>query len=168
MNPDAQRKRKANLSLGAGYSHQQVRGYPKILMRMRASLNSLSALTWGTWPRSSSPHNLQSIGKTASKRQARIVCPRNFDSTVGTIPLTEDDIPEAPIASGRDVIRGEATAKIPVQLGVKPANSSILVKEMICYSQTKEERTLTGSALSVHMGKILVAGGGFEPPTFGL
>jgi hypothetical protein len=25
-----------------------------------------------------------------------------------------------------------------------------------------------GLALSVHMGKILVAGGGFEPPTFGL
>ena len=30
-----------------------------------------------------------------------------------------------------------------------------VVKEMICYSQTKEkeERTLTGLALSVHMGK---------------
>ena len=48
------------------------------------------------------------------------------------------------------------------------SNGSKLVKEMICYSQTKEERTLTGLALSVHMDEILVAGGGFEPPTFGL
>lgn len=34
---------------------------------------------------------------------------------------------------------------------------------MICYSQAKEERTLTGLALSVHMFEVLVAGGGFEP-----
>ena len=36
------------------------------------------------------------------------------------------------------------------------------------YSQTKEQKTLTGFALSVHMVEVLVAGGGFEPPTFGL
>ena len=34
---------------------------------------------------------------------------------------------------------------------------------MICYSQTKEERTLAGLALSAHMIEVLVAGGGFEP-----
>jgi hypothetical protein len=39
---------------------------------------------------------------------------------------------------------------------------------MTYYSQTKEERKFTGLALSVHMFEVLVAGGGFEPPTFGL
>jgi hypothetical protein len=34
---------------------------------------------------------------------------------------------------------------------------------MRIYSQAKEERTLTGLALSVQMDEILVAGGGFEP-----
>jgi uncharacterized membrane protein len=43
-----------------------------------------------------------------------------------------------------------------------------LVIKMIFCSQATEERTLTGFALSAHMGKNLVAGGGFEPPTFGL
>jgi hypothetical protein len=34
--------------------------------------------------------------------------------------------------------------------------------------QTKVKRTLMGLARSVHIGCNLVAGDGFEPPTFGL
>ena len=38
-------------------------------------------------------------------------------------------------------------------------NDSKLVKEMICHSQIKEERTLTDLALSVHMDKKFGCGG---------
>jgi hypothetical protein len=41
-------------------------------------------------------------------------------------------------------------------------------EEMRCHLQTKEEKTLTGSTVSVCVDQKLVAGGGFEPPTFGL